>query len=117
MTADQVAQLDGPDGLCALAGEPFVAAWTSWQAGERIKVLTTRLAKGPKRAPVRATIDAQRLTLAQASAIVDMSVDRFRRWADREGIPVQLTTGGHRRFALRDVERAAAAAGIAGGAA
>ncbi len=45
------------------------------------------------------------LTLSDAAARLNVHATTLRRWADNGDIPVMLTPGGHRRFALRDVEQ------------
>lgn len=45
------------------------------------------------------------LSLKQASAFLGVHPATLRRWANRGEIPVFLTPGGHRRFALEDLIR------------
>lgn len=45
------------------------------------------------------------LSLKQASAFLGVHPATLRRWANRGEIPVLLTPGGHRRFALEDLIR------------
>ncbi len=45
------------------------------------------------------------LTLKQAAHQLGVHPTTLRRWADSGEIPVMLTPGGHRRFAIADVER------------
>ncbi|MCB9434622.1 MAG: helix-turn-helix domain-containing protein, partial [Ardenticatenaceae bacterium] len=44
------------------------------------------------------------LPLKQAASLLDVHPTTLRRWADSGDIPVLLTPGGHRRFALSDIQ-------------
>ncbi len=48
------------------------------------------------------------LTLSKAAEQLNIHPTTLRRWADNGNIPVILTPGGHRRFALSDLARFAA---------
>lgn len=50
----------------------------------------------------------QWLSLGEAAERLGVHATTLRRWADNGDIPVMLTPGGHRRFALSDVQRFAA---------
>lgn len=50
----------------------------------------------------------QWLSLSQAAQRLGVHTTTLRRWADNGDIAVMLTPGGHRRFALADVQRLAA---------
>jgi len=45
------------------------------------------------------------LTLSQAAQRLNVHATTLRRWADNGKIPVMVTPGGHRRFAIADVEK------------
>lgn len=45
------------------------------------------------------------LTLAQAAKQLDIHPTTLRRWADNGDIPYMRTPGGHRRFAISDLQR------------
>lgn len=45
------------------------------------------------------------LTLKQAAEQLGVHVSTLRRWADNGSIPFMRTPGGHRRFALKDVDQ------------
>ena len=45
------------------------------------------------------------LSLKQAADRLGIHPTTLRRWADSGEIPVMLTPGGHRRFAISDIER------------
>jgi len=49
--------------------------------------------------------EKQWLTLSQAAKMLDVHATTLRRWADNSKIPVLVTPGGHRRFAVTDVEK------------
>lgn len=49
--------------------------------------------------------DAQWLGLGRAACILGVHPITLRRWADHGEIAVMLTPGGHRRFALADLQR------------
>ncbi len=49
------------------------------------------------------------LGLSRAASYLGVHPITLRRWADQGGIPVMLTPGGHRRFALADLQRLAEA--------
>jgi excisionase family DNA binding protein len=48
------------------------------------------------------------LTLSQAAERLNVHPSTLRRWADNGNLPVLLTPGGHRRFAVSDLEKFAA---------
>jgi excisionase family DNA binding protein len=48
------------------------------------------------------------LSLSQASQFLGVHSTTLRRWADAGAVPVFLTPGGHRRFAVADIEALAA---------
>lgn len=48
------------------------------------------------------------LSLSQASRFLGVHSTTLRRWADAGAVPVFLTPGGHRRFAVADIEALAA---------
>jgi excisionase family DNA binding protein len=52
--------------------------------------------------------DTQYLALGRAARILGVHPITLRRWADQGDIAVMLTPGGHRRFALADLQRFAA---------
>jgi excisionase family DNA binding protein len=45
------------------------------------------------------------LTLGEAAALLDVHPTTLRRWANNGDIPVLVTPGGHRRFAVSDLAR------------
>src|SRR3990172_2989793 len=45
------------------------------------------------------------ISLKQAAQHLGVHPTTLRRWADTGEIPVMLTPGGHRRFAVSDIER------------
>ena len=47
----------------------------------------------------------KRLGLSRAASYLGVHPITLRRWADQGGIPVMLTPGGHRRFAVADLRR------------
>src|SRR5579859_2670159 len=49
------------------------------------------------------------LGLSRAASYLGIHPITLRRWADQGGIPVMLTPGGHRRFAMADLQRLAEA--------
>ncbi len=49
------------------------------------------------------------LSLSEAAKKLSVHPTTLRRWADNGGLPVMLTPGGHRRFALSDIEQFAQA--------
>src|SRR5258706_16449555 len=51
---------------------------------------------------------AEWLGLGRAARLLGVHPITLRRWADQGQIAVMLTAGGHRRFALADLERFAA---------
>ena len=51
----------------------------------------------------------QWLTLSQASKQLSIHPTTLRRWADNGDIPFMLTPGGHRRFAVSDIQQFAVA--------
>ena len=51
------------------------------------------------------TIAETWLSLADAAARLGVHPATLRRWADQAEFPVMLTPGGHRRFALADIDR------------
>jgi len=53
--------------------------------------------------------DERWLTLKQAAERLGVHQTTLRRWANKGDIPVMLTPGGHRRFAVADVESLARA--------
>lgn len=54
------------------------------------------------------TPDEDRLRLGEAAALLGVSADTVRRWADAGRLPVELTPGGQRTVARADVARLAA---------
>lgn len=44
------------------------------------------------------------VSLSEASRLLGVHSTTLRRWADSGNIPVYLTPGGHRRFAMNDIE-------------
>ena len=54
--------------------------------------------------------DTPPLTIGQAAAILGVSVDTVRRWADAGKLPSFRTLHGHRRFHREDVDRIKTAA-------
>jgi excisionase family DNA binding protein len=55
-----------------------------------------------------ATVPDEWLTLQEAATLLGMSPSTVRRWADCGRVPVQRTTGGHRRVARAAVQALAA---------
>ena len=59
-------------------------------------------------ASLPAPTDTQWLSLGRAARLLGVHPITLRRWADAGEIAVMLTPGGHRRFALADLQRFAA---------
>jgi excisionase family DNA binding protein len=60
------------------------------------------------RAKLSAPTETQWLGLGRAARVLGVHPITLRRWADLGELPVMLTPGGHRRFALADLQRFAA---------